>query len=175
VNIDCPQDTIIIKLNADLNKTYLWYGAAHVRGRYEANQAAQDSNAARSGSEAITTRIGAKAGSAYFNRNRDLVDTIAEDKEILSKVKDDELPDALKPLKPEEREAYVRKMASRRAEIQKQINALAAEREKYVAKERKRLAGEAGGATFGDATVAAIRKQLSKSGFENVDDAARAN
>ena len=26
VQIDCPQDEIIIKLNAELNKTYLWYG-----------------------------------------------------------------------------------------------------------------------------------------------------
>ena len=27
MQIHCPQDEIIIKLNAELNKTYLWYGS----------------------------------------------------------------------------------------------------------------------------------------------------
>ena len=103
------------------------------------------------------------------------MDTLAEDQEILKKVKDEELPEAIKQLNPEEREAYVRKMASRRSDVQKQINDLAAEREKYLAKERKRVAGEAESSTFGDATVAAIRKQLEKAGFENEDNSARAN
>lgn len=172
VHIDCPQDKVIIQLNAELNKTYLWYGAAHERGRYEANQAAQDANAERSSSNAISTRAAAKAGAAYRNYSRDLVDTLAEDKEILKKVKDEELPDSLKQMSPEKREAYIRQMASRRGEVQKQINELASEREKYLAKERQRLASDSGGSTFGDATVLAIRKQLVKSGFENAEDAA---
>ncbi len=175
VHIDCPQDKVIIQLNAELNKTYLWYGAAAVRSRYEANQVAQDKNAERSSPNAAATRASAKSGAAYYNRNRDLVDTLAEDKEILKKVKDEELPEGIKQLKPAEREAYVRNMASRRSEVQKQINDLAAEREKYLAKERKRVAGEAESSTFGDATVAAIRKQLEKAGFENEDNSARAN
>lgn len=174
VHIDCPQDKVIIQLNAELNKTYLWYGAAHERGRYEANQAAQDANAQQSSPNAIASRAGAKAGPGYRNFNRDLVDTLAEDKEILKKVKDEELPEALKSLSPEKREAYVQEMASRRGAVQKQISDLAAEREKYLAKERKRLASDSGGSTFGDATVLAIRKQLTKSGFENVNEATNA-
>jgi hypothetical protein len=90
-------------------------------------------------------------------------------------VKDEELPDALKQLRPEEREAYVAKIATRRGEIQKQINELSAERDKYLAKERARLATKSGTSTFGDATVEAIRKQLAKSGFENDEDAAHTN
>jgi hypothetical protein len=175
VNIDCPQDKIIIKLNAELNKTYLWYGAADARARYHANQAAQDFNAQSSSPSSGASRFIAKAGAAYGNRNRDLVDTIAEDKNILSKVKDEELPEELKKLKPEEREAHVRRMAARRAEIQKEINDLAAEREKFLATERKRLAVEAGESTFGNATVATIRKQLTKSGFDNVEEGSRSN
>jgi len=171
VHIDCPQDKVIIQLNAELNKTYLWCGAAEARGRYEANQVEQDKNAERASPNAQISRAAAKAGSGYYNRNRDLVDTLAEDKEALKKLKDEELPDSVKKLQPEEREAYVRKVASRRAEVQKQINDLATEREKYLAAERKRLAQDTGGSTFGDATVQAIRKQLAKSGFENVDAA----
>jgi hypothetical protein len=174
VHIDCPQDKVIIQLNTELNKTYLWYGAEAERGRYEANQVEQDSNAASAGANAIAGRANAKAGGAYRNYNRDLVDTIAEDKEILKKVKDEELPEALRTLSPEKRAAYVQEMAAKRGAIQKQINDLSAEREKFLVAERKRQAGEAGSATFGDATVAAIRKQLTNSGFEN-EDSARSN
>ena len=38
VQIRCPQDEIIIKLNTELNKTYLWYGTKHERLRYYENQ-----------------------------------------------------------------------------------------------------------------------------------------
>jgi len=169
VHIDCPQDKVIIQLNGELNKTYLWYGAEATRGRYEANQVAQDTNAASAGPSAIASRANAKSGGAYRNYSRDLVDTLTEDKEILKRVKDDELPDALRKLSPEKRVAYVEEMANRRGAIQKKINDLSAEREKYLAGERKRQAAEADNGTFGDATVAAIRKQLTKSGFENED------
>jgi hypothetical protein len=167
VDIECPQDKIIIRLNAELNKTYLWYGAKQDRDRYAENQVAQDSNAVQAGGVSASSRAIAKAGSAYSNRNRDLVDTLAEDGEILQKVKQEELPDALKDLSLDEREAYVKKMAAKRAEVQKEISSLAAERETYLAKERKRLAEESGDATLGDAVVSAIRRQLANSGFEN--------
>ena len=49
-----------------------------------------------------------------------------EDKEILKKVKDEELPEALRTLSPEKRPAYVQEMAAKRGAIQKQINDLSA-------------------------------------------------
>ena len=62
VHIECPQDKVIIQLNTELNKTYLWYGAEAERGRYEANQVEQDANAASAGANAIAGRANAKAG-----------------------------------------------------------------------------------------------------------------
>ena len=162
VQIDCPQDKVIIKLNAELNKTYLWYGAAEVRGRYEQNQIEQDANAEQVSPNAASTRAVAKANAAYSNRTRDLVDTLTEDKDVLKRVKDEELPEAVRVLQPAQREAYVRDVANQRAAIQKQINELAAEREAYIAKESKRQAVEADDSTFGTAAVAAIRKQLTQ-------------
>lgn len=166
VQIKCPQDEIIIKLNTELNKTYLWYGAREERGYYETNQVAQDANAATLSPSASVSRAVAKGGAMYFNAGRDLVDTLATDKDILQKVKAEELPEALQQLKPAEREAKVQEMASRRAELQKQIGKLATEREAYLAQEQKRLANENGTETLGDAVVAAVQKQLSESGFE---------
>lgn len=165
VQIDCPQDKIIIKLNAELNSTYLWYGAADEQKSFAANQVAQDENAAALGTSVASSRAVAKSDYAYRNVNRDLIDTLSEDRDILKKVKTEELPKELQQLKPEERDNYVRKMAERRTELQKQINQLATEREKYLAKERGRLAGDAGKATFGDATVNVIRGQLVNAGF----------
>lgn len=167
VHIECPQDEIIIRLNTELNETYLWYGARKDRDRYAENQVAQDTNAHQAGADAASNRFITKAGSVYSNRNRDLVDTMGEDNEILQKVKEEELPDALKDLSLAEREAYVKRLAAKRAEVQKKISTLAAERESFLVKERKRLAGEPGGATLGEAVVSVIRKQLAKSGFED--------
>jgi hypothetical protein len=175
VQIDCPQDKVIIKLNAELNKTYLWYGAADDRRNYERNQVEQDFNAENSSPNAASTRAVAKANAAYSNRTRDLVDSLAEDKDALKRVKDEELPEAVRGVSPEKRDAYVREMANRRSAIQKQINDLATEREAYLTKERKRMASETEDSTFGDAAVAAITKQLVKSGFDTSGAAAARN
>jgi hypothetical protein len=166
VQIDCPQDKIIIKLNAELNKTYLWYGSQAEQKNFSANQVAQDENAAAAGAGIASSRAIAKASSAYSNRNRDLIDSYGEDRAIISRVKSEELPKELQSLGPKEREAYVQKMAEKRADIQKQINQLAAEREQFLTKERARLASTDASKTFGDAAVVAIQKQLTKAGFE---------
>ena len=166
VEIECPQDKVIIKLNAELNKTYLWYGGERERHDYATNQAAQDSNAERAGGGIASNRAAAKASSAYSNRNRDLIDTYAEDKSVLKKIKDNELPEDVRKVPASDRETYVRQMATRRADIQKQISTLAAERETYLAKERSRGGSKVEGSTFGDAAVVAIGKQLEKSGFD---------
>jgi hypothetical protein len=166
VQIKCPQDEIIIKLNAELNKTYLWYGAAADRQYYSHNQVAQDRNAEAAGEPIVASRAVAKASSVYDNRGRDLIDSFAADKDTLKKVKTEELPEQLQNLSTAEQEARVKEMASKRAELQKQIGKLAAEREKYLAQEQTRMASATGQATLGDAVVATINKQLAASGFE---------
>ena len=76
-----------------------------------------------------STRAVAKASGAYNNENRDLVNALKKDKEILKRLKAEELPEELKNKSPEAYEAYVKEMTAKRADIQKQINALAVERE----------------------------------------------
>lgn len=167
VQIRCPQDEIIIKLNAELNKTYLWYGAASDRAYYYRNQSAQDSNASSLGEPVLAARAAVKATGGYSNRGRDLVDTLSEDETILEKVKSAELPESMQRMSIDERKVFVAENAKKRANIQRQIAELSVEREAYLAKERERLAGVSGEATLGDAIVATVRKQLAKSGFES--------
>ena len=38
VHIECPQDEMILRLNTELNKTYLWYGDQAKRESLAANQ-----------------------------------------------------------------------------------------------------------------------------------------
>ena len=166
VHIKCPQDKLIIELNAELNKTYLWYGARENRKYWAGNQVAQDVNAYSVGGGVAVGRAVTKAGKIYGNSNRDLVDTMDSDKEILRKVKDEELPEQLRKLNPAERDAFVKAMAAKRAEVQKKINALATERNAYLTKERKRLASTTDTATLGDVVVEAIQAQLTESGYE---------
>ncbi|REK10013.1 MAG: VWA domain-containing protein [Planctomycetota bacterium] len=166
VHIRCPQDKIIIELNAELNRTYLWYGSREQRVQYAANQAAQDANAAQEGLPVAASRVLVKTTDAYANRSRDLVDTLEEDPEILTKVKDEELPEALRGLSLEERKAKIEEMAAKRAAVQAKINKLAAEREAYLVKERNRHAEASGGKTLGEAVIPAVQRQLGEAGFE---------
>ncbi len=166
VHINCPQDKIILELNVELNKTYLWYGKQDVRQGFARNQRAQDRNAEEAGQGVAVGRAGVKSGKLYGNFARCLVDTFELDETILSKVKEDELPDVLRKMTPEKRLEYVKKMTATRGAVQKKISNQMAEREVYLTEQRKLRAEKTGEATLGDAVVMAIAKQLAKSGFE---------
>jgi hypothetical protein len=167
VQIKCPQDAIIIKLNAELNKTYLWYGKKSDRDYYFRNQTLQDSNASSLGLPVLAERASVKATSGYSNRGRDLVDTLSEDETALATVASADLPESMQKMSADERKVFVAENAKKRADIQEQIAKLSVEREAYLASEQRKLAGEAGAASLGDAVVNVIQKQLTDAGFEN--------
>jgi len=166
VSIPCPQDKIILRLNTELNKTYLWFGKKEKRSQYEQNQAVQDVNASSASPAAAVGRTITKAGKIYANRNRDLVDTLAADGEILHKVETEDLPAAMQAMTLEQRKTHLQRMAAKRAELQQRIARLAAQREAYLVKQRQHQSTQDGKATLGDAVVKAIRKQLVHAGFE---------
>ncbi|TWU45492.1 hypothetical protein Q31b_06640 [Novipirellula aureliae] len=164
VHIKCPQDKIIIELNAELNKTYLWYGAEEKRKGYAANQAAQDSNAYGSGG--LSSRAAAKSSSLYRNVGRDLVDTFEEDNEAVRKLEVEKFPAEMQGLSPEQRMEKIESMSKRRAEIKAKLAAVNRERLAYIAAEKAKAADESAEDTFGDAFSEAVRNQLQTSGFE---------
>jgi hypothetical protein len=166
VHIETPHDDIIIKLNTELNKTYLWYGDAETQQKFRSNQTAQDSNSALMGRSAQITRFATKGSSAYSNRNRDLVDSFADDDQLLEKVEDSDLPKAMQGMSKEQRVQHVAEMTAARKKIQAQIKSEVAKRDKMVAAKRKALAESGGDATLGDAMSSAVVRQLEASGFE---------
>ena len=166
VHISAPQDQIIIRLNTELNKTYLWYGKRSRRMYYEANQLAQDSNAAELAPQVIVQRAGAKASGAYRNAGRDLVDSFESDDAILDKVDSEMLPEVMKGMSVQERRAHLEAVAKKRQDLQEQIVRLNREREAFVAAERERLTDEGGEPTLGEVMVRTVDKQLHQAGFE---------
>jgi hypothetical protein len=158
-----PYDKDIVSWDEKLNGTYVAIGGEAGKKGVE-NQLAQDKNADASGSRG--DRAGAKAGTAYRNSKWDLVDKLKEDPKFdLSKLTDEQMPDELKKLKPEERLEYVKKKAAERAEIQKTIADLTAKRQKHIDAELKKLPQDAGEQALDEALKGIIREQAKAKGF----------
>jgi von Willebrand factor type A domain len=166
VHIQCPQDRIIIELNDELNKTYLWFGSNEEREELKKNQALQDSNSSSLGG--LSSRVAAKGSSLYRNVGRDLVDTYNEDKMAITKLPSEQLPEAFQKLTPEQRLAKVAEMSQKRAEIKSKIARVNQERIEYIEAERKKMAAAepSAAATLGDAFSETVVEQLQASGFE---------
>ena len=167
VSIKTPHDKILIELNEELNKTYLWYGRKDARMRWSSNQLQQDKNALQQlGAGGLGGRAAVKGGKLYNNVGRDLVDSYNLDQKVLKTVAKSELPENLQELSDSERVVEVEKMAKRRSEIQKKIAEANKLRVDYIAKEKMKMAESKTEATLGDAIESAVTAQLKKSGFD---------
>jgi len=168
VHIDAPQDAELIRLNTQLNATYLWYGkegkAAGTR------QAAQDRNAGSYGLASLAQRAASKSSAVYSNTRSDLVDAVRNRAVALDEVKEADLPEPMKKMSADERRVYVQEQSARRAEVQAKIQALTAQRNQYVAAERKRLAEDGQDDTLGAVIVRSVHEQLDKAGFDQHAD-----
>jgi hypothetical protein len=159
-NVATPFDARLAVLNDELNATYVAFGAAGERGR--ANQVAQDGNAAAASPAAAASRVVAKAG-ALYRTEWDLIDAVQSGKS-LADIPATELPAELQALDPTEREAFVRAKTEQRADLQREIGALAAERSRYI-EDYKRDSAEA--PTGLDAAILeGIREVAATKGFE---------
>jgi len=176
VHIEAPQDREIAELSARLNETYIAFGVA---GRMASErQAAQDRNAASASKEAAVQRALAKSSFNYRNESWDLVDAFKGNTVKLEDVETEALPENMKKMTAEERRAYVEAKTKERAEIQKRIQELNAQRKDYVAAEMKKHHSKSD--TLGSAIIAAVREQAVGKSFSfeppktastNVEDA----
>ena len=163
-------DGEIIKLGEELNKTYVAYGKD---GKAKAdNQIAQDKNAGAAaggkGGAAPTAAIErsvTKAGALYRNGTWDLVDKMKEKDFDITKIKEEDLCDELKKLKPEERLPYLKKKAEERAELQKKIADLSAQRQKKIDEELAKKPKTDTEKALDEAFKGVIRDQAKDKGF----------
>jgi hypothetical protein len=162
VNVATPFDKDLAELSGKLNGTYIFYGRERLL--VAERQSAQDANAGAAGAPAAASRAEAKAGAGYVAPN-DLVGKLADKDFDLSKVKDEELPEALRKLDPEARRAYLETKAKERADLQAKIQDLASKRAAFVKKvmdERQLDDSQSLDRVLRDA----VREQAKASGFQ---------
>ena len=135
VHIASPYDAVIIKLNKQLNDTYIYFGSnGYTKIR---KQALQDSNAAELDEVVEVKRAVSKSSRIYNNATWDLVDAEKEAGFSYDKLDKKTLPDALKNKSSKEIKIYVAAQSKKRTEIQEKIQELNTKRNKYVAEKQK--------------------------------------
>ncbi|MHC4247724.1 MAG: vWA domain-containing protein [Planctomycetota bacterium] len=161
VTISTPYDRELMTLSRELNSTYIAYGAK--RRESAARQKEQDRNAESLSPSVAAQRAGAKSSALYRNEGWDLVDAKAEGRDI-SEIPEEELPEEMREMSPEEREEHVSKLAERRDGIKARIKQLTEKRNAYVKAEMEKNCRTEEGA-FDYAVRAAARAQAEASGF----------
>jgi hypothetical protein len=160
VHISSPYDDIIIKLNNQLNDTYIYYGDT---GRSKMKlQAAQDSNAAELDEVVVVKRAVSKSSRIYKNSSWDLVDAEKEEGFSYSKVDKKSLPAQLQNKSSDEIKKYVAQQGKKRQEIQQKIKELNTKRNAFVATKRKETNANNG---LESAMLNAIKKQAKQKDY----------
>jgi len=141
VQIAAPQDKELLALNAKLNATYVAFHSRGAEAKKE-NQLEQDKNAAGAGAPAAAGRVMTKGGAFYRNADWCIVCKAIEQKDFdITKVPEDQLPEELKKMKPEERVTWLKAKIAEREKVQKEIAEISAQRGRYIAEEMKKHTG----------------------------------
>ena len=159
VEIAAPQDEEIARLGAELNKTYVAYGAS---GREaQVRQAAQDRNSLGVSISNMVSRSVAKSSGYYSNESWDLVDAVKKNQVDLGSVRAEDLPEPMRGLDAAGRKAWLEAREQERAGIQQRIQALNAERQTFLAEARKQQA-EQGTDTLEGAIGQVVQREAKK-------------
>jgi hypothetical protein len=136
VVINTPVDKDLAKLANELNSTYVAYGKEKGKAL---NQQAQTVNAAKGGEAVLAARVTTQNGAFYMCDDWCLVDKCRKDPKFdVTKLKEEELPDNMKKLTPEQRVQYVKDMTKKRDTLNQQITDLSKKRDEFIRAELKR-------------------------------------
>ena len=164
VHIEAPQDAEIVKLNAQLNQTYLAYGKRAAEA--SSNQAAQDANSIhKAASGAAVQRVVSKASNNYFNSSWDLVDARKDKNFDINKIPVEDLPVNMRQMDEPARLALIESKAKQRADLQQQILELNRQRDALVAEKRRNESPNATD-TLDSAMTKTVRSQAATKGFK---------
>lgn len=163
VIVATPFDKELGELSGKLNTTYIGYGALARDGA--AKQQAGDQNAAGLSAPSAADRAVAKSARQYDNARWDLVDASKKEGFKLESLKEEELPEELRKLKPEERQACIDAKAKEREQLQTQIKEIAAKRDAYIKAETEKQ-GLKGDQAFDHAVRESLNAQAKEKGFK---------
>lgn len=161
VHIATPYDDIIIKLNAQLNDTYIYYGKNGAE-RME-KQALQDENAETLNEVVVVKRAVSKSGRLYNNASWDLVDAEEEKGFSYSSLDKENLPKALQNKSTSEIKAYVAEQRKKRTDIKKAIQSYNEKRDAFVAVQHQQNANKN---SLDSVLLKSVRRQAEAKNYE---------
>ena len=164
VVIETPFDEDIIILQREINGTVIPYGPRSLQKRTEdkTQQLSRVAAAAPSQASEMASFINkrAKATSEAVTGDGDLVSDVSSGRQKLASLKDEELPDNLRALKPEQRAAELDKQMKDRKALNEKLAGLVAKRDKYVAEHREKSPPKA--SSFDRAVEETLRAQIKR-------------
>jgi VWA domain-containing protein len=140
VVIETPFDEDIIILQREINGTVIPYGPRAMQKRTEDKtmQLSRVAAAAPSQASEMASFINkrSKATSEAVTGDGDLVADVGSGRSSFSAIKEEDLPDNLRAMKPEQRVDEVNKQMNQRKALNERLGALVAKRDRYVADAR---------------------------------------
>ena len=138
VIIETPWDTEIIELQGRINGTVIPYGPRAQRSSVmeKTGQLAAAPRPVASEMAGYLSKSADRTGEAVTGRG-DLVADIAAGRQKLDSVKDEDLPDNIRALNPEQRQAAIDKNSAERKVLNTRIAELVKKRDAYVTEQRK--------------------------------------
>ena len=140
VIIQTPYDDDIIILQKEINGTVIPYGPQALQKRTEdkTRQLSQVAAAAPAQASEMASYLNkrAKVSSEAVTGDGDLVSDVAAGRQKLDALKNDELPDNLRAMAPEQRMDELNKQMQQRHALNQKLAALVAKRDKFVAEQR---------------------------------------
>ena len=160
IYVESPYDKEILTLNKELNDTYYGYGASGAASKER--QFRQDANADSMSLKSSISRAKSKASAQYKNSSWDVIDAYEDDAEGILALPEAELPEEMKGMDTNEREAFIESKSKKRSEIQLKIKDLEKKREVYIAEKKAEMAETR---TLDEIMVTAVKEQAKDSGF----------
>jgi hypothetical protein len=165
VVIETPYDDDIIILQKDINGTVIPYGPKKLQKRVEekTRQLSQVAAAAPASASDMASYLNkrAKVSSEAVTGDGDLVSAVASGRTTLGSVKDEELPDELRKLTPEQREAELDRQTQTRKTLNEKLAVLVQKRDAFVA-DKRRAAAPARTSSFDRAVEDTLKAQLKR-------------
>ena len=147
VIIETPYDDDIIILQKEINGTVIPYGPRAFQKRTEdkTRQLSDVAAAAPAQASEMASYLNkrARVTSEAVTGSGDLVSDVAAGRQKLASVKDDELPDNLRALKPAQRIDELNKHMQQRNALNEKLTALVAKRDAFVAAQRDKTPANA--------------------------------
>jgi hypothetical protein len=159
VIIETPWDDEIIELQGRINGTVIPYGPRAQRSSVEQKtaQVAAAPRAAASEMAGYLNKSGRGAGAVITGRG-DLVADVTSGRQPLDSVKDDDLPERLRAMKPEQRIAAIGKTMAERKALNERMSALVKKRDAYVIEQRGKTPKQAD--SFDRVVAETLRAQI---------------